>query len=110
LDFGANTITFELQPQEKISLKFLVKTPGLENSLEEQTLNFKHLEKASQKKSEAYEKVLYDAIVGDQTLFPSPEEIEYSWRFITPIINHWTDLPLHKYKLGVDTDKIEFES
>jgi glucose-6-phosphate 1-dehydrogenase len=37
----------------------------------------------------AYEKVLLDAIQGDQTIFASSQEILASWRILEPVIDAW---------------------
>lgn len=49
---------------------------------------------------DAYEKILYDCILGDQTLFVSTKEVEAAWRFIMPIVEGWNSLPLLKYPDG----------
>lgn len=49
---------------------------------------------------EAYERVLYDCIIGDQTRFVSGPEVEAAWNFITPILNMFPQLPLQVYKKG----------
>jgi glucose-6-phosphate 1-dehydrogenase len=49
---------------------------------------------------EAYERLIHDAIVGDQTLFASTDEIMASWKFITPILENWSKLPLVIYAKG----------
>lgn len=38
---------------------------------------------------DAYEKLLIDAISGDQTLFARTDEIAASWEFFSPILTHW---------------------
>jgi glucose-6-phosphate 1-dehydrogenase len=45
--------------------------------------------------------LINDVFVGDQTLFASTDEIMASWKFITPIIENWDNLPLKKYAKGV---------
>jgi glucose-6-phosphate 1-dehydrogenase len=49
---------------------------------------------------DAYERVLHDAIIGDQTLFASTDEVIYSWKYITSIISNWSSVPLGIYKRG----------
>ena len=46
------------------------------------------------------QKVLFDCIRGDQTLFTSTKEVAAAWRFITPIIEQWRSVPLQIYKKG----------
>jgi glucose-6-phosphate 1-dehydrogenase len=98
-DDRSNKLTFRIQPHEGIELHFWVKTPGLEMLVEPHTMNFFYKD-ISQAIPDAYEKVLFDAIIGDQTLFTSTDEVHYAWRFITPIIESWDRLPLMTYQKG----------
>jgi glucose-6-phosphate 1-dehydrogenase len=47
-----------------------------------------------------YERLISDALVGDQTLFVSIEEVLAEWKFITPILQQWDSLPLTIYPKG----------
>jgi glucose-6-phosphate 1-dehydrogenase len=38
---------------------------------------------------EAYETLLLDALVGDNTLFPRADEVDYAWRFVDAIRDGW---------------------
>ena len=96
----ANKITFELKPEDKITICFWAKKPGLGLELEERDLTFKYDSK--ERLPDAYERVLHDAIKGDQTLFTSTEEVIRQWNIITPICHDWDDMPLVMYKKGDD--------
>ena len=54
--------------------------------------------------TEEYERLLLDAIRGDQTRFVSRREIEAAWRFVDPIERAWRAgaklVPLHRYAPG----------
>lgn len=95
-----NTVTFALEPEEKITIRFWAKKPGLEMELEEQMFEF-NLRKGRQKMQfvEEYEKLLLDCIGGNQLLFVSTDEVKAMWRFIDPIIDGWKRnlVPLHSY-------------
>ncbi len=41
----------------------------------------------------AYERLLVDAMLGDQTLFIRSDEVEAAWRFITPVHQGWAEAP-----------------
>ena len=49
---------------------------------------------------DAHEKVLYDCIVGDQTVFTTTAEIMAEWKIITDTIEAWQSVPLTIYKKG----------
>ncbi len=96
-----NILTFRIQPDEGIKIKFFVKTPGFGMKVEPKTMKFKYSDSlAFQELPDAYERVLYDAITGDQTLFTSTDEVLSAWKFITSVLNEWNRLPLMTYKKG----------
>ncbi len=101
---GQNILTFRIQPDEGIKIRFFVKTPGFGMKVEPKTLKFKYSDFPSlQDLPDAYERVLYDAIMGDQTLFTSTDEVLAAWKFITAIISAWDILPLTVYKKGSES-------
>ena len=98
---GQNILTFRIQPDEGIRLKFFVKTPGSEFKLEPKPLRFKYADSMPlPDASNDYERLIHDAFIGDQTLFASTDEIMASWRFVTSILENWGKLPLVKYPRG----------
>ena len=104
-----NTLTFSIQPNEGIAINFWAKVPGFEKKIEQKNLSFKYTDLPSEKiLPDAYERVIFDCILGDQTLFASTKEIEAEWKFITPILKLWNALPLHTYKAGSDGPKVLF--
>ncbi len=98
-----NILTFRVQPNEGIKIKFFVKSPGYEWKSEPKTLKFEYIESPTfmSNAMNDYERLIHDAFVGDQTLFASTEEIMASWRFVTSIIENWENLPLVIYEKGV---------
>jgi glucose-6-phosphate 1-dehydrogenase len=98
----ANVLTFLIQPKEAIEIKFFAKRPGFGIQVEPKVLSFNYGDGLSDEIPDAYQRVLYDAIRGDQMLFASTEEIKNSWNFITPILKHWQKLPLLTYEKGAD--------
>ena len=82
-EFGcSNILTFHIKPFEGISICFWAKHPGFSKELKRHTLHFRYDEEESSAFAvpDAYEHVLVEAIRGDQTLFPSTEEIRAQWR------------------------------
>lgn len=104
LDTGTvsqNAILFRIQPNEGIDVSFWAKRPCFEMELDKKTLSFSYEKSENEKKTpDAYERVIFDCIAGDQTLFASAEEVLASWKFIAPIIENWNDLPMKKYERG----------
>ena len=106
-DCGQNVLTFRIQPDEGIAIEFFTKTPGLAFEAEPKTLSYKYSD-ANQgaKIPDAYEKVLYDCVRGDQTLFTSTDEVHATWKYMTPIIENLRHLPLKAYPKGSSANDI----
>lgn len=79
-----NVLIFRIQPNEGIVLKILSKTPGRENKLEQSYMQFCYHELSTQL-HDPYERLLADAIEGDQTFFNDEIEIDLQWKFIDPL-------------------------
>jgi glucose-6-phosphate 1-dehydrogenase len=96
-----NILTFRIQPDEGIKIRFFIKTPGYGMDTESKTLKFKYADvPAFGDRLDDYERLVRDVFIGDQTLFSSTEEIMASWKFITPIIENWDKVSLKKYTRG----------
>jgi len=99
-----NKLVIHLQPEESISLHTLNKKPGLTSKLSLQPVEL-HLTDESRGKADrydAYERLLLDAINGDQTLFMRRDEVETAWRWIDTIIEAWeqNSTPIKDYNAG----------
>ncbi len=82
----ANRLILGIYPEEKIQLTFQTKYPGAKVCLRPVTMDFLYHQKYSGPFLDAYEKVLIDCMQGDQMLFWRQDCVEYSWSFLTPII------------------------
>ena len=100
-----NILTFRVQPDEGISLGFWVKKPGFDFDLKERRFSFSYRDSVEEKKlPDAYQRVLYDCVRGDQTLFAGTRELQAAWKFIMPIIEGWGATPLIEYEMGAGPD------
>jgi glucose-6-phosphate 1-dehydrogenase len=98
-----NVLTLSIQPREAIALSFGVKQPGGAMVMAPATLAFDYREHFQSKPAEAYERLLLDALLGDQTLFLRADEIEASWRYADEVLNAWRRPdapPLLEYPAG----------
>ncbi len=98
-DQETNTLTFRIQPNEGIEILFWVKTPGFEQKIESKKLSFNYSD-SKDTIPDAYERIFFDCIVGDQTLFPTTKEILGQWKFVEEAIKVLKKLPMEKYKVG----------
>lgn len=87
----ANRLLIRLQPQERISLQLMAKTPGKGMALEpvELDLNLAHAFSQDKRRWDAYERLLLDVIEGDSTLFMRRDEVEAAWGWVDPILKGW---------------------
>lgn len=92
-----NSISFRVQPDPAIVLRLWMKQPGLAMHIEERSVEFPYLSNPELRLPDAYEKILYDAIVGDQTIFTTGQEVEAAWEFITPILRKWDEIEPQSY-------------
>jgi glucose-6-phosphate 1-dehydrogenase len=84
-----NILALRIQPNEGIAMRFEVKTPG--SSLRTRTveMDFRYDAAFGQPSQEAYSRLLVDCMLGDQTLFTRADEVEASWRVLTPVLEVW---------------------
>lgn len=95
----SNELLLRLQPDEGISFSVWAKRPGYEHQVSRHSLDFSFKEHYSSL-PEAYEQVLFNAMVGDHSLFSSSEEVLETWRILDPLQRVWAtpgyDLIIYK--------------
>ncbi|MEO0375395.1 MAG: glucose-6-phosphate dehydrogenase [Cyanobacteria bacterium P01_A01_bin.17] len=84
-----NVLTMRIQPNEGISLRFEAKMPGPDLRTRSVDMDFSYGSFFGQSKGDAYDRLLLDAMLGDQTLFTRADEVEESWRVFTPALAAW---------------------
>jgi glucose-6-phosphate 1-dehydrogenase len=89
----SNYLRFRLNPEVVLALSTRAKVPGEQMRGEEVELHAQH---QSPEDREPYERLLGDALNGDQTLFTREDAVEAAWRIVDPILNNAT--PLHVYE------------
>jgi len=88
-NLAGNTLAFQIQPDEGLSLILNAKIPGLQTRMQPVKMNFRYATTFGSNTPEAYERLVLDAMVGDGTLFIRGDEAETSWRLCTPLLDHW---------------------
>jgi glucose-6-phosphate 1-dehydrogenase len=84
-----NDLVIRVQPEEGISWRLNGKVPGGAMVIKSVALDFLYKTAFKTEAPEAYERLLYDALLGDQTLFIRADEAEAAWRVIDPIEQAW---------------------
>jgi glucose-6-phosphate 1-dehydrogenase len=93
-----NVIVLTLQPDEGFAVRFEVKSPGEPPGVVSKFLEFDY-EAEFRATPDAYQTLLLDVVMGDQTLFVRADEVEASWRLWSPILER-DDHPVHPYPAG----------
>ena len=88
-NLAANTLAFQIQPDEGLSLIVNTKIPGLETRTQPVKMNFRYATTFGSNTPEAYERLVLDAMIGDGTLFIRGDEAETSWGLYTPVLEAW---------------------
>jgi len=99
----ANRLFLRVQPNEGIRLLFGLKVPGPKMILQPTDMEFYYSDVFDTEPPEAYERLLVDALSGDNTLFIRHDEVDAAWRFIDGILQGWSsqrDVPVHSYRAG----------
>ena len=104
-ELPANVLVLQIQPEEGISLSFQAKRPGAKTCMSTLTMNFNYNELFGTEPPEAYQRILLDCMVSDQTLFTRQDAIETAWQLLTPIMQAWENngYELHKYPAGAES-------
>ncbi|MEZ0578777.1 glucose-6-phosphate dehydrogenase [Nocardioides sp. MH1] len=88
-DHGPDHLTFDLADRAKMSLSFYGKRPGPGMRLDKLSMQFAMQDTDwAGSVLEAYERLIYDAARGDQTLFSAAEGIERLWEVSTPLLDN----------------------
>jgi glucose-6-phosphate 1-dehydrogenase len=100
-DHVQNRIRITLDPEERIGIEFWALKSGGTWVLEPRNFDFLY-RKPGETPMDGYERLLLDALLGDQTVFASREEIEASWRFVDALRAAWDHkhAPLTFYEPG----------
>jgi len=102
--FTPNTLVLNVQPEEGMALTIQTKRPGPKLCMSDLTMAFRYRDAFGSEPPDAYERLLLDAMLGDQTLFIRFDALEAAWQLWTPILSAWSDptrdIPLHPYAAG----------
>jgi glucose-6-phosphate 1-dehydrogenase len=102
-----NVLVLNVQPEEGIGLSIQAKRPGTRLSICTLEMDFRYREVFGEEPPEAYQRLLLDCMLGDQTLFARHDNIAVSWELLRPLLDAWAsapedsaEFPLHSYPAG----------
>jgi glucose-6-phosphate 1-dehydrogenase len=86
-----NLLTIRIQPDEGIALRFGAKVPtSPDMAVCPVVMDFNYEAAFGRSTANGYERLLLDAMLGDQTLFAHRDGVETTWGLYTPILEAWT--------------------
>ncbi len=100
-----NSLVLAIQPDEGILIEFDAKVPGPAIESTTVQMQFDYRRAFGDRRQTGYETLLYDAIIGDSSLFKRADMIEAGWAVIQPILDAWAagrGGSLHEYQPGSD--------
>jgi glucose-6-phosphate 1-dehydrogenase len=94
----AHHLALRIQPDEGIALVFRAKEPGPGMALDAVPMDFSYGGSFRTRSTEAYERLLHDAMADDQTLFLREDAVERSWEIVAPVLD--ASGTVHPYAAG----------
>ena len=88
-DIPPNVLVLRIQPEEGMSLSFQAKHPGSRICMSTLKMDFNYKSVFLVDMPEAYQRLLLDCMIGDQTLFTRYDDVEVSWQLLTPVLEAW---------------------
>ena len=92
-----NVLVMHIQPNEGISLSFGAKIPGAHVRVGSVTMDFRYNDYFGAEPSTGYERLLYDCMIGDATLFQRADMVEAGWSVVEPVLDVWKALPARAF-------------
>jgi glucose-6-phosphate 1-dehydrogenase len=88
---ATNRLVIQLQPDESVQLQIMAKEPGSGMKRRPVTLDLDLHTAFTERRAEAYERLLVDVVRGRLTHFMRHDELEAAWTWAEPILNGWQD-------------------
>lgn len=88
-----NTLVFRIQPDEEIYLTFQSRLPGLKDESQQVKMSFNYASQLGHEIPEAYERLIFACMQGDQQSFVHFRELLAAWLLWTPVLEAWQQQP-----------------
>jgi glucose-6-phosphate 1-dehydrogenase len=93
----SNQLIVHIAPDEGISLRFGAKIPGAQMTVGSVEMDFNYSDYFGTNPNTGYEVLLYDCMMGDQTLYQRADMVEAGWAVVDPILEVWKALPPRQF-------------
>jgi glucose-6-phosphate 1-dehydrogenase len=84
-----NVLVVHVQPDEGVSLAIGAKVPGQGMTIRPVLMDFLYGGAFRTELPEAYERLILDCLLGDQTLFTREDEVDAQWALVDAIVARW---------------------
>jgi glucose-6-phosphate 1-dehydrogenase len=100
-----NVLVLQIQPEEGITLSFQAKRPGSKICMSTLDMSFSYRDVFDVDMPEAYQRLLLDCMLGDQTLFARQDAVQVAWELLTPVLEAWQneDSMPYEYPAGAES-------
>lgn len=107
-DLAPNRLVLTVQPQEGLSLELTAKKPGPKLCMGELALDFRYssILEPGETMPDAYERLLLDCMLGDQTLFLRSDTVRLAWDFLAPALAAKENIVPVPYPAGSTPEEI----
>jgi glucose-6-phosphate 1-dehydrogenase len=85
----ANQLVLNIQPDEGLSMRFGAKVPGTIMNIGTVKMHFEYEKYFHKQRSTGYERLMFDCMLGDATLFQRADMVEAGWSVIAPMLDAW---------------------
>jgi glucose-6-phosphate 1-dehydrogenase len=90
---AANQVVMHIQPDEGVSLRFEAKVPGPTLRVGDVAMRFNYRDYFEAPPRTGYERLIYDCMTGDATLFQRADFVEAGWSIVQPLLDAWAAHP-----------------
>jgi glucose-6-phosphate 1-dehydrogenase len=91
-----NMLSFEIYPEQGVTLKFNAKVPGSKMCIGPLDMEFNYNKIFGAYTGGDYENIILDCMLGDQTLFWRKDAVEESWKILTPVLRRWESCSINE--------------
>ncbi|MEO9264080.1 MAG: glucose-6-phosphate dehydrogenase [Candidatus Baltobacteraceae bacterium] len=84
-----NALVIKIQPDEGVAMRFSAKVPGPKTHIRSVYMDFNYGTGFGVQSPPAYERLIADAMRGDQTLFTRWDAVERAWEVVSPVLDVW---------------------
>ncbi len=89
-EWKANQLIISIAPDMSIRMQVQAKRPGQTLMIDPVEMVFQYKSTFGEQQPEAYETLLWDALIGDATLFMRADQVDAAWEVVMPILDNWS--------------------